>query len=597
MEERPGKGGKRLFTIDIRKGLRFDKPLVTYRGNRGLSEAQLNGALERGDLSCALFFIEPQKVRRTLKRFYESEGFLFAKVLPLKIRFEPENHKVRVQIPVREGPLFTIGELEFEGNRFFSPEELSRAGGIRRGDPFVPRKFQDAVHAIEKAYTDKGFTRARVRAEKNVNKKAGKVNLVYRIEESRQAVIEEVFIAGNSKTRTGTIRHALAFKKGDILDYRSINRSRKQLYDLGVFSGVDVKIVPLPPEGMEPLPLTGQKLSPEILPCKVQLNVTELQPYRLRYGFQFNTETAVGVSGDLSNRNVFGRGHLVGGNMVFNRDKRNLRGYYRSYSFFGKKIHTTVSPYFLYEQEPAFTTESAGISFQQLFHLDRSTIFSYTYSLEREHTFDPDSPSPTDTNERVARLTTSFTRDTRDAFLDATRGMFLIQSLEYAPKLLGSQSRYIRYYGQYFYYRKFLGPLVYASGVRAGFGKGIGQDLPDSAKFFAGGSTTVRGFEKDEVGPRDPVTGKPAGGDSVFILNQELRFPVYKLLRGVVFADLGNVYPTVSDFDPFDVRSSAGFGLRVKTPYVLVRFDWGFKLDRRTGESPSEFFFSIGQAF
>jgi outer membrane protein insertion porin family len=46
-----------------------------------------------------------------------------------------------------------------------------------------------------------------------------------------------------------------------------------------------------------------------------------------------------------------------------------------------------------------------------------------------------------------------------------------------------------------------------------------------------------------------------------------------------------------------DLRKSAGTGLRVRTPYLLLRLDYGFKLDRRLGESRGAFFFSIGQAF
>jgi outer membrane protein assembly factor BamA len=61
--------------------------------------------------------------------------------------------------------------------------------------------------------------------------------------------------------------------------------------------------------------------------------------------------------------------------------------------------------------------------------------------------------------------------------------------------------------------------------------------------------------------------------------------------------DLGNVYDSVSNFDPFDLRKSAGFGLRMRTPYFMLRADYGFKLDRKPGESRGAFFFSIGQAF
>ena len=91
--------------------------------------------------------------------------------------------------------------------------------------------------------------------------------------------------------------------------------------------------------------------------------------------------------------------------------------------------------------------------------------------------------------------------------------------------------------------------------------------------------------------------GIPVGGNSLFIWNNELRFPILSFLDGVGFLDVGNVYPTLSDFNPTDVREAAGLGLRVRTPFVLIRFDYGFKLDRQPGESRGAFFFSIGQAF
>jgi outer membrane protein insertion porin family len=83
----------------------------------------------------------------------------------------------------------------------------------------------------------------------------------------------------------------------------------------------------------------------------------------------------------------------------------------------------------------------------------------------------------------------------------------------------------------------------------------------------------------------------------MLVLNNELRFPMWKYLDGVGFADVGNVYRHVSDFRLGDLRSAAGFGVRVRTPWFLLRLDYGFKLNRRPGESVGRFFFSIGQAF
>ena len=80
-------------------------------------------------------------------------------------------------------------------------------------------------------------------------------------------------------------------------------------------------------------------------------------------------------------------------------------------------------------------------------------------------------------------------------------------------------------------------------------------------------------------------------------MNNELRFPVRWIFDGVTFLDVGNVYDKAGDFDLTNLRKSAGVGIRVRTPFFLIRVDYGVKLDRRPDESAGQFFFSIGQAF
>ncbi len=83
----------------------------------------------------------------------------------------------------------------------------------------------------------------------------------------------------------------------------------------------------------------------------------------------------------------------------------------------------------------------------------------------------------------------------------------------------------------------------------------------------------------------------------MLVLNNEVRFPLISIVDGVLFSDIGNVFSRLSDFSLSDLRKSAGAGVRLRTPWFLIRGDYGILLDRRQDEPRGRFYFSIGQAF
>jgi outer membrane protein insertion porin family len=87
------------------------------------------------------------------------------------------------------------------------------------------------------------------------------------------------------------------------------------------------------------------------------------------------------------------------------------------------------------------------------------------------------------------------------------------------------------------------------------------------------------------------------GGEASLIFNQEFRFPIWRTLHGVLFYDAGQVYLSIDDIDPSDLRHVLGGGLRLLTPIGPLRLEYGAKLDRETGESSGELFLSIGTPF
>jgi outer membrane translocation and assembly module TamA len=235
---------------------------------------------------------------------------------------------------------------------------------------------------------------------------------------------------------------------------------------------------------------------------------------------------------------------------------------------------------------------------------------------------------------RLSLVSTGVSWDRRDDPLDPSRGTFLTGDLEVASRALGSQVGYVKGFFQASGFRS-LGAsrrTVVAGRGQLGLARGfertvpvvddegvpvIGpdglpvtdlvRDLPVSSRFFAGGSTTVRGFQLDRLGVPEILNrdGLSLGGNALVVLNLEVRRMLTTLfgsrLSGVVFVDSGNVFARVNQIDVDDLRSAAGLGVRVDSPLGPIRLDFGFKLDRRVinenRERGWEYHLSIGEAF
>jgi outer membrane protein insertion porin family len=169
---------------------------------------------------------------------------------------------------------------------------------------------------------------------------------------------------------------------------------------------------------------------------------------------------------------------------------------------------------------------------------------------------------------------------------------------------------------------------VFAVRVRLGYGDSYGQspEVPVENRFFTGGGNSVRGYDENSIGPREPVesvvdgntvvTPTVVGGRVFMLTNVELRFSLPFVSRwhfsGAVFADGGNVWRdpesvSFSDFRIFqseddvvqeDYRYGVGLGIRYNTPLGPIRLDYGIPLTVEAGMSGSgRFHFSLGQIF
>ena len=134
--------------------------------------------------------------------------------------------------------------------------------------------------------------------------------------------------------------------------------------------------------------------------------------------------------------------------------------------------------------------------------------------------------------------------------------------------------------------------------MRGGVAEAFGStgEVPISRRFFTGGSTTIRGYDFERLGPTG-ADGTPTGGDVLVLTNLEWRVPLYKGFGVVLFTDIGNVFRKIDDFAPGDIKGAVGLGLRYNTPIGPVRLDYGRKVAPEAHEASGRFHFSVGHPF
>ena len=594
-------GDRKLVIFMVNRGTRYDGAELVFAGAKGIEPKTLEQQLKKAKLADKLES-NPAQVRDFLNQYYRQEGFLDASVTGPEYQYDEAAAKAQVHFAIDEGPKYRWGQFSAKGASVYTPAELEEFSGLKMGAAYTPQAAQDSRDHVEEAYWKKGYRDVVV--DYNLSKRPGegRIDLTADIQEGPQSIVQDIQVKGTDQTSPSFVTKQIDLKPGDVLDYTKTADSRRALYSTGAFSSVDLRAEPL---------AENPDLSAKSKYVQLLADVRERTPFQIRYGGFYDTDRGPGAIVDFWNRNSLGGGRVVGGQLRYDGDVHEARAFFSQPLLHSFPLRTDTSTFVRREFTSSFITDRVGVSVQQGLRLRNKFLLTYGYRFEHAHTYDTNQDAffPFDETLRVAPLTATLTRDSRDDLLDATHGSFTSHSVEYATSQLGSTLLFAKYFGQYFHYLPLTAPapipfgkgrekprVVYAGGIRIGLAKGLGgQPVIPSERFFAGGGTTIRGFKQNTLGPY--FADSPAGGDAMLIVNNELRFPMFKMFDGVGFVDIGNVYPKLSDFSITDVRKTGGAGLRIRTPYLLLRLDYGFKLDRKHGESLGALFFSIGQAY
>jgi outer membrane protein insertion porin family len=580
--------GSRRVTFHVSRGPGRKRLVVDFEGNEAVSDRELREALPPASSPelYDLLFENTARLRRTLEMFFASRGYLAARVREPAEAAEQANNRLRIVIPVHEGPLSRVTSIELRGAESIEMDTLLGALSLRKDAPFLLSKYRDDRATLASIYRREGFVDVRVRG--SLQRSEDSLVVVFEIDEGPRALVGDVRIVGNRATRTDIIRRQLTFAQGDPVRLADLTETQRRLSALGIFRAADVRVAPADGDSTE---------------RTVVIEVTEAADLNASYGLRYNSQERFEILTELRAPNLFGGGQHAGLIVKANSRESLVRGtFHTPYLFTRFDLGTDIFVSRETDETEFFATKAWSFTFQQTRGLSKWLDLKWSYRFRRSRTvgkIPPDIPDfpPFDVTVDQALLSSSLIEDRRDSVIRPRRGRFSAVTLQGAPTSLGSDISFVKFFGQFILFVPLGHDAVWASSYRLGIADAFDQVLPPDDRFNSGGFDSVRGFAQDSLGPVDPFTGTTIGGEGLAVFNQEVRLPLYRWFRWAVFFDAGNVYLNASDFDPLDLRYSGGVGIRFDLPFGLLRLDWARAFNRRPGDKASQLWFSFGHAF
>jgi len=637
----------KLASVDIHGVRYFDMQTINERiVVRPGTLRQRRGAFSTGLL---------QQDVDAIRNLYLLNGF---RGVQIRSNLDTSRGVGELSIEVTEGRPTIIEKLTVTGDETYPISGRYFQLASAQGQAFSESHIATDRDLILGDYFDSGYQDATFSWTVTPTDDPYRIELAYTVTEGPQLFIDRPIVSGLIHTEPELVDSQLLLTPDAPLSQTAMFETQRRLYDLGVFTKVDIEVQN--PEGKE--------ASKTLL---VRLQEARRWTFGFGPGGEFgriaresdtNVDTAEfrfvpRATVEVNRLNLRGKGHTLSfRSRVSELQQRILFSYENPRWTGSEKWKMTTSG--LVDRFRNFSTFS-GRKLEGVFQLEQNlskpstALYRYTY---RRTTLDARSISaalvPLDGRAvRTALFSGTYIQDRRDDPTDSTRGLFNSVDLSFASKYWGSEPDFARVFGQNSTYYSLTKRVVLARTTQLGFFVPWGKtaavdptdttetdtvfDVPDSRiplveRFFGGGPSANRGFSINEAGPRSLTRGGPIGGGALFLNSVELRFPVMgDSTSGVIFHDAGNVFSRLSNLsfnprqaagkseagtDSFDfdyMVHAVGLGLRYRTPIGPIRVDVGYSINPpryytdpgegldRTQQRLShvQFHFSLGQTF
>ena len=577
---------------------------IAFIGNKAFPDKRLKKEMKTSEKGFLHWIMQTGELNKedleqdtgALEAFYHNNGFIRAKVGEPQVEFKEDG--IYVTIKINEGPRFKVGKFDIQGDLIFPKEVLVEMSNLRKEEFYNRTTLRNDILAISDMYGDEGYAYVDIAPIVNENQEQLLVDITYRIDKRQQVYVEEIIIAGNTRTRDKVIRRQIQVHEQGLFSGTKLKRSVRNLHRLDYFEDVKVNTV----KGSQPDKMV------------LKIDVKEKSTGQISFGGGYSNSEGFFVVGSIAERNLWGRGWIVDvKGELGGRTTRFSVGFTEPWLFdipltAGGRIYNWAREFDAYDRE----SRGGSIFFGYPIFKDTRINLGFTTDIANIEVTEPENV-PDSIQELVDifgsgdivtnSINTSLNYDTRDRIFSPTSGSNHRISVEYAG--LGGDIGYTKLTGNLSHYFPLPWRFVFFARGRAGYVyENSGFVLPDYEKFFLGGMNSIRGYDEDEIQPRDS-DGNVIGGDRFVQANFELSHPLYEPagLDGVLFIDNAAIAdpeaadPAQQSISSDSLRHSYGIEVRWNSPMGPLRFAYAWKVDPQPGEDPSGFEFSMGAAF
>jgi len=561
--------------------------------------------------------------KQNILEYYNSIGFRDAAIVADTF-YRAQNGHLNIDLKVAEGHRYYFGDLEWKGNTKYTAEQLTKMTGIKRGDIYNQELLNKRVGKIPTAegddigslYLDDGYLAFNTDiSEKSII--GDTINFEIRMIEGEQYTVRSINIAGNDKTHEHVIRRELRTLPGSKFSRADIIRSQREISNLGFFDAEKIGIQPIPHnDGTVDIDYTVTEKSADQLELQAGfgggLGITGT------LGVSFNNFALKNI-GKLKEWDPLPMGD---GQKLSIRGQANGKWYNSVTAGFtepwlgGKKPNSlSINMYRTYfagtfgsTTTGHMTTVGAGATLsKRLRWPDDNFVLSYglnyqLYNIKNYQFFEGFSNGKANNLSmkiNIGRYSVDqplFPRSGSNISLSVqfTAPYSLLSGKDYSTVATSEKYKWIEYHKYRFtaeWYQRLKGNLILKLATKHGYLGFYNQHLQSPFERFQVGGDGLSGFTifgRDIVAHRGYEIYSNQAGATIFNkYSAEVRYPFSlnpsSTIYGLAFFDAANAWDNFKSFNPFQLKRSAGLGVRIFLPmFGLLGLDYGVGFDRLT---------------